>query len=51
MAAFTGLTTLAYRKHVHHRVVERFPDNAYGAEMFRTARQIVHATRPGIDQP
>ncbi|MFE5595384.1 hypothetical protein [Streptomyces sp. NPDC056549] len=31
--------------HVHHRVIERFPDGAHGAEMFRTARQIVHASR------
>ncbi|MER6520205.1 PIG-L family deacetylase [Streptomyces sp. NPDC001553] len=45
MAAFQGLTVLAYRQHVHHRVVERFPDGAHGAEMFRTARQIVHASR------
>ncbi|MBD0672838.1 PIG-L family deacetylase [Streptomyces sp. CBMA156] len=46
MTVFTGLNTLAYRQHVHHRVVERFPDDAHGVEMFRTARQIVHATRP-----
>ncbi|MFJ4679067.1 PIG-L deacetylase family protein [Kitasatospora sp. NPDC088783] len=46
MDTFTGLNTLAYRQHVHHRVVERFPDGAHGAEMFRTARQIVHATHP-----
>ncbi|MEU6814006.1 PIG-L family deacetylase [Streptomyces sp. NPDC046860] len=44
MTVFGGLTALAYRQHVHHRVVERFPDNACGAEMFRTARQIVHAS-------
>ncbi|MCJ0872550.1 PIG-L deacetylase family protein [Streptomyces sp. AP-93] len=46
MAVFGGLTVLAYRQHVHHRVVERFPDGAHGAETFRTARQIVHASRP-----
>lgn len=46
MAVFGGLTALAYRQHVHHRVVERFPDGAHGAEMFRTTRQIVHASRP-----
>ncbi|MFB8290258.1 PIG-L family deacetylase [Kitasatospora purpeofusca] len=45
MPVFTGLTELAYRQHVHHRVVERFPDGAHGAEMFRAVRQIVHATR------
>ncbi|SDT83415.1 N-acetylglucosaminyl deacetylase, LmbE family [Streptomyces sp. TLI_053] len=50
MPVFTGLNTLAYRQHVHHRIVERFPKDAYGAEMFRTARQIVHATRPGADR-
>lgn len=44
MDVFTGLNALAYRQHVHHRVVERFPEGAHGAEMFRTARQIVHAT-------
>ncbi|MFD4241879.1 PIG-L deacetylase family protein [Streptomyces sp. NPDC058525] len=46
MAVFGGLTALAYRQHVHHRVVERFPARAHGAEMFFTARQIVHASRP-----
>ncbi|MFB7597627.1 PIG-L deacetylase family protein [Streptomyces sp. NPDC056160] len=46
MEVFGGLTALAYRQHVHHRVVERFPEGAQGAEMFRTARQIVHAFRP-----
>ncbi|MFJ4338672.1 PIG-L deacetylase family protein [Streptomyces sp. NPDC088915] len=46
MKVFSGLTELAYRQHVHHRVVERFPDGAHGAEMFRTVRQIVHASRP-----
>ncbi|MGW2874430.1 PIG-L deacetylase family protein [Kitasatospora sp. NPDC001225] len=45
MEVFGSLTALAYRQHVHHRVVERFPDGAHGAEMFRTARRIVH-TRP-----
>ncbi|MFG2339871.1 hypothetical protein [Streptomyces yangpuensis] len=44
MEVFSGLTALAYRQHVHHRVVERFPEDAHGAEMFRTARQIVHAS-------
>ncbi|MFJ1936778.1 PIG-L family deacetylase [Kitasatospora sp. NPDC088160] len=51
MTVFHGLTELAYRQHVHHRVVERFPDNARGAEMFRAARQIVHATRPAAAHP
>ncbi len=46
MAVFGGLTALAYRQHVHHRVVERFPPGAHGAEMFRTVRQIVHAGTP-----
>ncbi|MGW7312258.1 PIG-L deacetylase family protein [Streptomyces sp. NPDC054865] len=46
MTVFGGLTALAYRQHVHHRVVERFPGTSAGAEMFRTARQIVHASRP-----
>ncbi|MFB7836052.1 PIG-L deacetylase family protein [Streptomyces sp. NPDC056056] len=46
MTVFGGLTALAYRQHVHHRVVERFPAGAHGAEMFRTARQIVHASHP-----
>lgn len=46
MKVFSGLTELAYRQHVHHRVVERFPAHAHGAEMFRTARQVVHASRP-----
>ncbi|MFD4574223.1 PIG-L deacetylase family protein [Streptomyces sp. NPDC058417] len=44
MKVLSGLTELAYRQHVHHRVVERFPDQAHGAEMFCTARQIVHAS-------
>lgn len=43
MSVFGNLTAHAYRQHVHHRVVERFPDDALGAEMFRTARQILHA--------
>ncbi|MGW0896228.1 PIG-L deacetylase family protein [Streptomyces goshikiensis] len=51
MTVFGGLTELAYRQHVHHRVVERFPDGAHGAEMFRTARQVVHATRPAASRP
>ncbi|MEV6976935.1 PIG-L family deacetylase [Kitasatospora sp. NPDC093806] len=51
MGVFGGLTALAYRQHVHHRVVERFPTDAHGAEMFRTARQIVHATRPAAVHP
>ncbi|MFJ4966871.1 PIG-L deacetylase family protein [Streptomyces sp. NPDC088729] len=46
MTVFSGLTELAYRQHVHHRVIERFPNGAHGAEMFRTIRQIVHASRP-----
>jgi LmbE family N-acetylglucosaminyl deacetylase len=46
MTVFGGLTALAYRQHVHHRVIERFPDGAHGAEMFRTARQIIHAAPP-----
>ncbi|MFI1185862.1 PIG-L deacetylase family protein [Streptomyces californicus] len=46
MTVFIGLTELAYRQHVHHRVVERFPSTARGAEMFRTFRQIVHASSP-----
>ncbi len=46
MKVFSGLTELAYRQHVHHRVVERFPAHAHGAEMFRTARQVVHGSRP-----
>ncbi|MER5372636.1 PIG-L family deacetylase [Streptomyces sp. NPDC002553] len=51
MTVFSGLTELAYRQHVHHRVVERFPDGAHGAEMFRTARQIVHASRLAAVRP
>ncbi|WP_221354648.1 PIG-L deacetylase family protein [Streptomyces beigongshangae] len=51
MSVFSGLTELAYRQHLHHRVVERFPDGAHGAEMFRTARQVVHATRPRVSRP
>lgn len=51
MPTFVGLTELAYRQHVHHRVVERFPDGAHGAEMFRTAHQIVHAIRPAAVCP
>ncbi|REH20634.1 MULTISPECIES: PIG-L deacetylase family protein [unclassified Streptomyces] len=47
MAVFSDLTDLAYRQHVHHRVVERFPEGARGAEMFRIARQIVHAPPAG----
>ncbi|MCA1220019.1 PIG-L family deacetylase [Streptomyces sp. 8L] len=45
MAVFGGLTELAFRQHVHHRIVERFPDGSCGGEMFRTARQIAHASR------
>ncbi|MFF3730783.1 PIG-L deacetylase family protein [Streptomyces sp. NPDC002476] len=44
MGLFRTLTAIAYRQHMHHRIVERLPDNAHGAEMFRTARQIIHAT-------
>ncbi len=51
MVVFSGLTELAYRQHVHHRVVERFPVQAHGAEMFRTARQVVHASRETEDAP
>ncbi|MFJ5229365.1 PIG-L deacetylase family protein [Kitasatospora sp. NPDC088391] len=51
MDVFTGLNTLAHRQHVHHRVVERFPDGAHGTEMFHTARQIVHAARRTVDRP
>ncbi|MEU0979211.1 PIG-L family deacetylase [Streptomyces griseus] len=46
MTVFSGLTELAYRQHVHHRVIERFPDGAHGAEVFRTVRQIIHGSRP-----
>jgi LmbE family N-acetylglucosaminyl deacetylase len=45
MAVFSSHTELAYRQHVHHRVVERFPDDAHGAEMFCVTRQILHAAR------
>jgi LmbE family N-acetylglucosaminyl deacetylase len=48
MTVFSSLTALAYRQHVHHRVIERFPGGAHGAEMFRTARQIIHAS-PSAD--
>ncbi|MFF8431094.1 PIG-L deacetylase family protein [Streptomyces sp. NPDC016566] len=44
MNVFHALTTIAFRQHVHHRVVERFPNGTHGAEMFRTVRQIIHAT-------
>lgn len=40
MEAFGLLNQVAYRQHVHHRVVERFPDSHVCAELFRVARQI-----------
>ncbi|MFD9562209.1 PIG-L deacetylase family protein [Streptomyces sp. NPDC059994] len=44
MDLFTALATVAHRQHVHHRVVERFPEGYHCAEQFRTARRIEFAT-------
>ncbi|MER5887799.1 PIG-L family deacetylase [Streptomyces sp. NPDC001941] len=43
MDTFTTLATVAYRQHVHHRVVERFPPGHNCAELFRTRRAITFA--------
>ncbi|MFJ2419156.1 PIG-L deacetylase family protein [Streptomyces brevispora] len=51
MEVFRDLTAIGYRQHVHHRVVERFPDNTHGAEMFRTGRQVIHASAPPHPMP
>lgn len=40
MAAFTVLTEVAHRQHVHHRLVERFPPHATAAELFSIARRV-----------
>jgi len=40
MDVFRKLAEVAYRQHVHHRVVERFPPGMAYAELFRTAREI-----------
>ncbi|MFD4483341.1 PIG-L deacetylase family protein [Streptomyces sp. NPDC058471] len=40
MDVFRKLAEVAYRQHVHHRVVERFPPARDCAELFRTAREI-----------
>lgn len=45
MDTFVQLATVAYRQHVHHRVVERFPPGLECAELFRTAREIQLASR------
>lgn len=50
MDAFATLATTAYRQHVHHRVVERFPQGLDCAELFRTAREIEFA-RPAAVNP
>lgn len=47
MDVFQKLAEVAYRQHVHHRVVERFPPGLHCAELFRTAREIEFAIRPG----
>jgi hypothetical protein len=40
MDVFRKLAEVAYRQHVHHRVVGRFPPGSDCAELFRTAREI-----------
>ncbi len=50
MEVFRALTEVAYRQHVHHRVVERFPSGSAYAEMFRTQREIAFAG-PADDEP
>ncbi|MCX5181166.1 hypothetical protein [Streptomyces sp. NBC_00268] len=46
MDVFRKLAEVAYRQHVHHRVVERFPPGLDCAELFRTAREIEFAIPP-----
>lgn len=46
MDIYRTLAEVAYRQHVHHRVVERFPSGADCAELFRTARDIEFASQP-----
>ncbi|WP_405533400.1 PIG-L family deacetylase [Streptomyces avidinii] len=40
MDVFRQLGAVAYRQHVHHRVVERFGDDSAYCEMFRVQRSI-----------
>ncbi|MFF3265069.1 PIG-L family deacetylase [Streptomyces sp. NPDC002932] len=40
MKVFCQLGAVAYRQHVHHRVVERFGDDSAYCEMFRIQRSI-----------
>ena len=47
MEVFRALSEVAFRQHVHHRVVERFPANASCAEMFRIAEQVEFAAQSG----
>jgi LmbE family N-acetylglucosaminyl deacetylase len=44
MDIFRKLAEVAYRQHVHHRVVERFPPGLEYAELFRSAREIEFAS-------
>ncbi|CAM5241230.1 PIG-L family deacetylase OS=Streptomyces microflavus OX=1919 GN=Smic_04920 PE=4 SV=1 [Streptomyces microflavus] len=40
MDVFRQLGAVAYRQHIHHRVVERFGDDSAYCEMFRVQRSI-----------
>lgn len=40
MEVFNTLNQVAFRQHVHHRIVERFPGGHACAELFRIARRI-----------
>ncbi|MEV6578643.1 PIG-L family deacetylase [Streptomyces sp. NPDC051582] len=44
MDVFRQLGAVAYRQHVHHRVVERFGDDSAYCEMFRVQRSIESAS-------
>ncbi|WP_406164069.1 PIG-L family deacetylase [Streptomyces sp. NBC_00882] len=45
MDVFRRIASVAYRQHVHHRIVERFAPELEYAEMFQTARRIEWATK------
>jgi LmbE family N-acetylglucosaminyl deacetylase len=46
MTVFRNLSTVAHRQFVHHRVVERFPEQYVCAEQFRVERRIEFAHDP-----
>ncbi|MFG2386704.1 PIG-L deacetylase family protein [Streptomyces avermitilis] len=49
MDVFRKIAEVAHRQHIHHRVVERFPQEATSAELFHVARRIEFAGVPAMD--